>query len=338
MTESPQKESEEARRVVLQVQDLAMHFPVKHGLFGRVSGHVYAVDGVSFSVHEGETLGVVGESGCGKTTLGKAVLRLLRPTAGKILLRGEDITFKPERQLRAQRRDMQMVFQDPYASLNPRMRCGEIVAEPLAIHRLASGRAKDEQVTSLFERVGLRVDQKKRYPHQLSGGQRQRLGVARALALTPSLIIADEPVSSLDVSVQAQVINLLKDLQRDSNLAYLFVSHNLAVVEHISHRIAVMYLGKVVELADKKTLFASPLHPYTEALLSAVPVPDPRIKRDRIILRGDVPSPMNPPTGCAFHTRCPYVKDICRVETPSMREVTAGHFAACHLREPASSA
>ncbi len=338
MTESPQKENGDARRVVLQVQDLAKHFPVKHGLFGRVSGHVFAVDGVSFSVHEGETLGVVGESGCGKSTLGKTVLRLLEPTAGRIVLRGEDITRKPERKLREHRREMQMVFQDPYASLNPRMRCGEIVGEPLTIHGLASGREKDEWVTSLFERVGLRTDQKKRYPHQLSGGQRQRLGIARALALTPSLIIADEPVSSLDVSVQAQVINLLKDLQRDSNLAYLFVSHNLAVVEHISHRIAVMYLGKVVELADKKTLFASPLHPYTEALLSAVPVPDPRIKRDRIILRGDVPSPMNPPTGCAFHTRCPYVKDVCRVETPSMREVTAGHFAACHLREPASSA
>ncbi len=338
MTEAPQQEKGDARRVVLRVQDLAKHFPVKQGLFGRVSGHVYAVDGVSFSIHEGETLGVVGESGCGKSTLGKTVLRLLQPTAGQIMLHGEDITRKPERHLRAQRRKMQMIFQDPYASLNPRMRCGEIVGEPLAIHGLASGREKDERVTSLFERVGLRVDQKRRYPHQLSGGQRQRLGIARALALTPSLIIADEPVSALDVSVQAQVINLLKDLQRDYNLAYLFVSHNLAVVEHISHRIAVMYLGKIVELADKKTLFASPLHPYTEALLSAVPVPDPRTKRDRIILRGDVPSPMNPPTGCAFHTRCPYVKDVCRVEAPSLREVTAGHFAACHLREPAASA
>ncbi|MCH8184194.1 MAG: dipeptide ABC transporter ATP-binding protein [Proteobacteria bacterium] len=337
MTEAPQKENGEARRVVLRVQDLAKHFPVRDGLFGRVSGHVYAVDGVSFSIHEGETLGVVGESGCGKSTLGKTVLRLLEPTAGQIVLRGEDITRTPERHLRAQRREMQMIFQDPYASLNPRMRCGDIVGEPLAIHGLASGQEKDDQVTSLFERVGLRVDQKKRYPHQLSGGQRQRLGIARALALKPSLIIADEPVSALDVSVQAQVINLLKDLQRDYNLAYLFVSHNLAVVEHISHRIAVMYLGKVVELADKRALFASPLHPYTEALLSAVPVADPRVKKERIILRGDVPSPMNPPSGCAFHTRCPHVKDICRVETPPLREVTAGHFAACHLREPAAS-
>lgn len=334
MTEPQQDESGETGRVVLQVRDLAKHFPVKHGLFGRVSGHVYALDGVSFSVHEGETLGIVGESGCGKSTLGKTVLRLLRPTAGQIVLRGNDITGMREGKLRSQRREMQMVFQDPYASLNPRMPCGEIVGEPLTIHGLASGREKEERVDSLFERVGLRAEQKKRYPHQLSGGQRQRLGVARALALTPSLIIADEPVSALDVSVQAQVINLLKDLQRDSKLAFLFVSHNLAVVEHISHRIAVMYLGKIVELADKKTLFATPLHPYTEALLSAVPVPDPRTKRDRIILRGDVPSPMNPPSGCAFHTRCPYVKDICRVETPPLREVTTGHLAACHLREP----
>ncbi len=334
MTESQKDESGETGRVVLQVRDLAKHFPVKHGLFGRVSGHVYALDGVSFSVHEGETLGIVGESGCGKSTLGKTVLRLLRPTAGQIVLRGNDITDMREGQLRPLRRDMQMVFQDPYASLNPRMPCGEIVGEPLTIHGLASGREKEERVDSLFERVGLRAEQKKRYPHQLSGGQRQRLGVARALALTPSLIIADEPVSALDVSVQAQVINLLKDLQRDSKLAFLFVSHNLAVVEHISHRIAVMYLGKIVELADKKTLFATPLHPYTEALLSAVPVPDPRTKRDRIILRGDVPSPINPPSGCAFHTRCPYVKDICRVETPPLREVATGHLAACHLREP----
>ena len=338
MTEPRQQESGETGRVILQVQDLAKHFPVKHGLFGRVSGQVYALDGVSFSVREGETLGIVGESGCGKSTLGKTVLRLLQPTAGRIVLRGHDITFQPERKLRAHRREMQMVFQDPYASLNPRMRCGEIVGEPLTIHGLASGRDKEERVTSLFDRVGLRQDQKRRYPHQLSGGQRQRLGVARALALTPSLIIADEPVSALDVSVQAQVINLLKDLQRDSKLAFLFVSHNLAVVEHISHRIAVMYLGKIVELTDKKTLFGTPLHPYTEALLSAVPVPDPRTKRDRIILRGDVPSPMNPPSGCAFHTRCPYAKDVCRVEVPALREVQAGHFAACHLREPASAA
>ncbi len=322
------------RRTILRVTDLVKHFPVKQSLFGRVSGYVYAVDGVSFAIHEGETLGVVGESGCGKTTLGKVVLRLLKPTSGRIVLRGEDITLQSDRQLRNQRRNIQMVFQDPFSSLNPRMTCGRIVGEPLEIYRLASGREKEDLIASLFERVGLRAEQKARYPHQLSGGQRQRLGIARALALEPALIVADEPVSALDVSVQAQVINLLRDLQRDSNLAYLFISHDLAVVEHISHRIAVMYLGKVVELADKKALFASPLHPYTEALLSAVPVPDPRAKRERIILRGDVPSPMNPPPGCAFHTRCPYVKDICRTEAPALREVTPGHLAACHLREP----
>ncbi len=326
----------DSARTVLDVRDLAMHFPVKHGLFGRVSGHVYAVDGVSFSIREGETLGVVGESGCGKTTLGKTVLRLLSPTAGRIVLRGEDITRKSDREMREQRRQMQMVFQDPYASLNPRMTCGRIVAEPLEIYGLASGREKDDLITALFERVGLTAEQKARYPHQLSGGQRQRLGIARALALNPSLIIADEPVSALDVSVQAQVINLLRDLQRDSNLAYLFISHDLAVVEHISHRIAVMYLGKVVEIAEKRALFASPLHPYSEALLSAVPVPDPHARRERIILRGDVPSPVNPPSGCAFHTRCPYATDICRAEVPALKEISDGHFAACHLREPAA--
>ena len=324
----------ETSQPVIQVDDLEMHFPVRRGLFGSISGHVYAVNGVSFSVRKGETLGIVGESGCGKTTLGKTVLRLLNPTAGRIRLEGEDITHATVRQLRDKRRRMQMVFQDPYSSLDPRMSCGDIVAEPLEIFNLAAGRKKKEEIAALFERVGLRVEQTSRYPHQLSGGQRQRLGIARALALKPNLIVADEPVSALDVSVQAQVINLLKDLQRETQFACLFISHDLAVVEHISHRVAVMYLGKVVEIADKRTLFASPQHPYTEALLSVAPVPNPHAKRERIILSGDVPSPINPPPGCSFHTRCPYAKEICRTKEPALREVTPSHFASCHLREP----
>lgn len=318
---------------VIQVDDLEMHFPIRRGLFGAVSGHVYAVSGVSFSVREGETLGIVGESGCGKTTLGKTVLRLLNPTAGRIMLEGRDITHATVGQLRERRRRMQMVFQDPFSSLDPRMSCGDIVAEPLKIFGLAAG-GRNEEVASLFERVGLRAEQMSRYPHQLSGGQRQRLGIARALALKPNLIVADEPVSALDVSVQAQVINLLKDLQRDAQFACLFISHDLAVVEHISHRIAVMYLGKVVEIADKRSLFSSPRHPYTEALLSVAPVPDPHAKRERIILAGDVPSPINPPPGCSFHTRCRHATEICRTREPPLRELMPGHFAACHLREP----
>jgi oligopeptide/dipeptide ABC transporter ATP-binding protein len=317
---------------VLEVLDLVKRFPVRHGLFGRGRGHVYAVNGVSFAIRPGETLGVVGESGCGKTTVGKTVLRLLKPDGGRIMLHGRDITTTSDADLRERRRDIQMVFQDPFSSLNPRMTCGRIVAEPLEIHRLAAGRAKEEEVARMFERVGLRSEQMKRYPHQLSGGQRQRLGIARALALEPSVIVADEPVSALDVSVQAQVINLLRDLQRGSNLAYLFISHDLAVVEHISHRIAVMYLGKVVELAAKRTLFSAPLHPYTEALLAAIPIPRPGTKRVRAILRGDVPSPVDPPPGCAFHTRCPIAKDVCRTATPPLRQVGPGHHVACHFR------
>jgi oligopeptide/dipeptide ABC transporter ATP-binding protein len=317
---------------VLEVLDLVKRFPVRHGLFGRGRGHVYAVNGVSFAIRPGETLGVVGESGCGKTTVGKTVLRLLKPDGGRIMLHGRDITTTSDADLRERRRDIQMVFQDPFSSLNPRMTCGRIVAEPLEIHRLAAGRAKEEEVARMFERVGLRPEQMKRYPHQLSGGQRQRLGIARALALEPSVIVADEPVSALDVSVQAQVINLLRDLQRGSNLAYLFISHDLAVVEHISHRIAVMYLGKVVELAAKRTLFSAPLHPYTEALLAAIPIPRPGTKRVRAILRGDVPSPVDPPPGCAFHTRCPIAKDVCRTATPPLRQVGPGHHVACHFR------
>ena len=337
MAESIVEQTKQSRPPVLEIQDLAKHFPVRGGLLSRASANVYAVDGVSFSIEAGETLGLVGESGCGKSTVGKTVLRLLDPTAGRVILNGEDITKVPRESLREQRRQMQIVFQDPYSSLNPRMPSGRIVGEPLENYGLNSGKAKDEAVVALFERVGLRAEQAAKYPHEFSGGQRQRLGIARALALNPDLIVAYEPVSALDVSVQAQVINLLMDLQRELNLAYLFISHDLAVVEHISHRIAVMYLGKIVELTDKRSLFEAPQHPYTEALLSAVPVPDPTQKRDRIILRGDVPSPMNPPPGCTFHTRCPYVEDICRVEVPPLQEVRPSHYAACHLREAISS-
>ena len=342
MAESIVEQSKQSRSPVLEIQDLAKHFPVRGGFMSRVSANVYAVDGVSFSIQAGETLGLVGESGCGKSTVGKTVLRLLDPTAGRVILNGEDITKVPRESLREQRRQMQIVFQDPYSSLNPRMPSGRIVGEPLENYGLNSGKAKDEAVVALFERVGLRAEQTAKYPHEFSGGQRQRLGIARALALNPDLIVADEPVSALDVSIQAQILNLLKRLQHDQGLtflfiAYLFISHDLAVVEHISHRIAVMYLGKIVELTDKRSLFEAPQHPYTEALLSAVPVPDPTQKRDRIILRGDVPSPMNPPPGCTFHTRCPYVEDICRVEVPPLQEVRPSHYAACHLREAISS-
>jgi oligopeptide/dipeptide ABC transporter ATP-binding protein len=317
---------------VLYVRDLKKHFIVNKGIFRRNAGRVFAVDGVSFSIARGETLGLVGESGCGKSTVGRAVLRLIEPTDGKIELDGHDITRLARAQLRPFRRQMQIIFQDPFSSLDPRMRAGDIVGEPLRVHRVARGAMRSERVAELFERVGLRRAQMSNYPHQFSGGQRQRIGIARALALSPKLIIADEPVSSLDVSIQAQVLNLMMDLQRELGLAYLFISHNLAVVEHISHRIAVMYLGRIVEHTDKRSLFTAPQHPYTELLLSAVPVPDPAVKRERRVLQGDVPSPVNPPAGCHFHTRCPYAVAVCRVETPPLREVRPGHFAACHLR------
>ena len=320
-------------KVILEVKNLKKHFPVRKGLLSRVSGHVLAVDGVSFTIHQGETLGLVGESGCGKSTVGKTLLRLIEPTDGEVLVLGKNISSMPPGELRGARVEMQMVFQDPYSSLNPRMSAGDIVGEPLENFNIATGDKKRDIVTSLFSRVGLRPEQMAKYPHEFSGGQRQRLGIARALALNPDLIIADEPVSALDVSVQAQVINLLIDLQEEYNLAYLFISHDLGVVEHISHRVAVMYLGKIVELTDKHTLFASPLHPYTEALLSAVPIADPTMKREKIILRGDVPSPINPPSGCRFHTRCPYVVEQCRTTEPPQQEVQPGHFVACHLRE-----
>ncbi len=317
---------------LLQVVDLRKYYPVRRGLFSRISGYVYAVDGLTFTINEGETLGLVGESGCGKSTAGKTILKLIEPTAGTIRLRGERIDHLSPREMRPYRRELQVVFQDPYSSLNPRLSAGAIVAEPLINYGIASGRELKDRVTALFAKVGLREDQMARYPHEFSGGQRQRIGIARALALNPRLIVCDEPVSALDVSVQAQVVNLLMNLQREFGLSYLFIAHDIAVVEHICHRIAVMYLGKIVELADRRSLFSSPQHPYTEALLSAVPVPDPKAKRKRIILPGDVPSPINPPPGCRFHTRCPYAEARCRVEEPPLREVRPGHFVACHLR------
>ena len=324
--------AEAANAPVLEVRDLKKHFPVQKGLLQRAAGTVYAVDGVSFSIAQGETLGLVGESGCGKSTVGRTVLRLTEPTAGSIRIDGRDITKLSKTELRPYRRQMQIIFQDPFSSLDPRMSAGDIVAEPIRVHAISRGRDVRKRVAALFERVGLRAAQMDNYPHQFSGGQRQRIGIARALALEPKLIIGDEPVSALDVSIQAQVLNLMMDLQREMGLAYLFISHNLAVVEHISHRIAVMYLGRIVEYTDKRTLFTRALHPYTESLLLAVPVPDPKVKRQKRILQGDVPSPIKPPAGCHFHTRCPYVFDRCRVETPLLREVKPGQMVACHLR------
>ena len=318
---------------LLEVRKLTVHYPVRKGVFGRVTGQVHAVDDVSFRIAEGETLGLVGESGCGKSSTAKAILKLVDPTSGEIAWRGQRIESLPSRRMRPFRRELQAVFQDPYSSLNPRMRAADIVSEPIRNFEAASESEIGGRVAALFERVGLRADQMVKYPYEFSGGQRQRLGIARALAPKPRLIVCDEPVSALDVSVQAQVINLLMDLQKEFGLSYLFVAHDLAVVEHISHRVAVMYLGRIVEIADTESLFSRPQHPYTVALLSAVPVPDPHSTRKRIILAGDVPSPVNPPPGCRFHTRCPLAFERCRVEVPVMKEVAPGHFAACHLRE-----
>ena len=323
---------------VLRVENLRKLFPVRRGVLQRVAGHVRAVDGVSFSIAAGETLCLVGESGCGKSTVGKTILRLQEPTAGQIWLGDTEVTRLDEEQMRVHRRQVQMVFQDPYSSLNPRMRAGEIIAEPLENFGIAEGAEKDRQVIALLEKVGLRKDAAQRFPFEFSGGQRQRLGIARALALNPRLIVADEPVSALDVSVQAQVLNLLMDLQEEFGLSYLFVSHDLAVVEHIGHRIAVMYLGRIVELAPRDRIFAQPQHPYTEALMAAAPIADPRARSARLVIEGDVPSPMNPPPGCHFHTRCPYAEARCKVEDPPLQEIAPGHVVACHLRTPAKLA
>jgi len=318
-------------RPVLEVENLKKHFPLARGLLARSIAMVKAVDGVSFAINPAETLCLVGESGCGKSTVGKVLLRLLEPTEGTIRLDGEDITHLTPGDMRPHRKRMQMVFQDPYASLNPRMTSGKIVAEPLENYSDISAKARESRVAELFEKVGLRADAMKRFPFEFSGGQRQRLGIARALALNPALIIADEPVSALDVSVQAQVLNLMMDLQEELGLAYLFVSHDLGVVEHIGHRVAVMYLGRIVEIAQKEALFETPLHPYTQALMAAAPIADPHAKRERIVLQGDVPSPINPPPGCTFHTRCPFAFDRCKVETPALKPAADGRRVACHL-------
>ena len=318
---------------LLEVTDLVKNYPMRSGVLRRQVGTVHAVDGVSFSLGVGETLGLVGESGCGKSTVARSVLRLVEPTSGSICIDGRDITHLGKSELRSVRRSLQIVFQDPFASLNPRMTAGDIVGEPFSVHGLASGREKQACVAKLFEQVGLRPDQMKNYPHQFSGGQRQRICIARALALGPRLIVCDEPVSALDVSIQAQVINLLIDLQREHGLSYLFIAHDLAVVAHISHRVAVMYLGRIVEIADKGELFSNPRHPYTQALLASVPVADPRSKRLKPLVDGDVPSPVNPPSGCAFHTRCRYAIDRCKVERPLLRDAGRGHQVACLLNE-----
>ncbi len=316
---------------LLDVRDLKKHFPVKKGLFSRVHAHVRAVDGISFAIGRKETLGLVGESGCGKTTAGRTILRLLEPTGGDVRFEGRSVFELDKADVRQIRRDMQIVFQDPFGSLNPRMTVGSIVGEPLVVHRVGNRKQRRERVRELLEKVGLSADAINRYPHEFSGGQRQRIGIARAIALNPKFVVCDEAVSALDVSIQAQIINLLEELQEDFGLSYLFIAHDLSVVEHVSDRVAVMYLGKIVEMGDGESIYENPKHPYTVALLAAVPVPDPKTKREKIVLPGDVPSPVNPPTGCRFHTRCKYAIDVCREEEPRLTDRGGGHVAACFL-------
>ncbi len=325
--------------VLVRVENLKKYFPITGGLFGRVVGAIKAVDGITFEIKKGETLGLVGESGCGKSTTGRAILQLHRPTAGKVFFEGVDLTSLSREELRRMRPKMQMIFQDPYASLNPRHSVGKIVGEPLVIHNLMSGNALKERVAELLLLVGLNPAYMRRYPHEFSGGQRQRIGIARALSLNPSFIVCDEPISALDVSIQAQVVNLLQDLQEQLGLTYLFIAHDLSMVKHISHRIAVMYLGKIMELADRNDLFDDPLHPYTQSLISAVPTPVPKLERvrQRFILTGDPPSPANPPAGCVFHTRCPLAVEECRTLVPEYREIRPGHYVACHLADESGS-
>ena len=318
-------------KVLLKVENLKKYFPIRSGMFARVTGNVKAVDDVSFEVYEGETLGIVGESGCGKSTTGRTLMRLTEPTEGKIEFNGTDVTALSDEEMRKMRRDIQMVFQDPYASLNPRHTIGKILEEPLIVHGIGNAAERKKKVLDYLKIVGLSEYHAKRYPHQFSGGQRQRVGIARALMTNPKLIIADEPVSALDVSIQAQVLNLMKQLQEDMGLTYVFIAHDLGVVRHISDRVGVMYLGRMVELSTSESLYEKPLHPYTQALLSAVPIPDPEFQGEQMLLTGDIPSPSNPPTGCTFHTRCPFATEHCKQTAPQLVEVKPGHSVACHL-------
>jgi len=325
------------QEILLDVRNLKTHFPIKNGLFSKVTGYVKAVDGVSFTLHKGETLGLVGESGCGKTTTGKSILRLNEYATGEVFFEGIDIMKLPREEMRKMRRQMQLIFQDPYSSLNPRLSVGQIVGEALEVHNIAHGAEKEARVQHLLEVVGLSPYHSRRYPHEFSGGQRQRIGIARALALNPKLIVCDEPVSALDVSIQSQILNLLDELQNEFDLTYLFIAHGLAVVKHISDRVGVMYLGKMVELCDSDELYENPLHPYTQALMSAIPMPDPTMKRNRIILEGDVPSPVNPPKGCRFHTRCVKAFEPCNQIEPEWKDMGNGHMVACHLCQSSPS-